>query len=136
VHTGVDKDVIDGVCFAETMSETSNPFWGVYLCEQLGLEPSWMQVNGLGGASTIGGVARAAAAIRDGLCETVLVLSADAQSSWPPTEQGAQRFEFQYPVGLNGPPGVSGSSPSGIGTSTTCATRHSRSWPSPSGGTP
>ena len=108
VHTGVDKDVIDGVCFAETMSETSNPFWGVYLCEQLGLEPSWMQVNGLGGASTIGGVARAAAAIRDGLCETVLVLSADAQSSWPPTEQGAQRFEFQYPVGLNGPPGVFG----------------------------
>ena len=107
-HTGVDKSEIDGICVAETMSETSNPFWAVYLCEHLGLTPTWTQINGLGGASTIGGVARAAAAIRDGLCETVLVLSSDAQSSWPPTEQGAQRFEFQYPVGLNGPVGAFG----------------------------
>jgi acetyl-CoA acetyltransferase len=107
-QSGIDKSEIDGVCFAETMSETSNPFWAVFLCEHLGLSPSWTQVNGLGGASTIGGVARAAAAIRDGLCETVLVLSADAQSSWPPTEQGGQRFEFQYPVGLGGPVGVFG----------------------------
>lgn len=105
---GLEKTAIDGVCFAETMSETSNPFWAVYLCEHLGLSPSWTQVNGLGGASTIAGVARAAAAIRDGLCSTVLVLSSDAQSSWPPTEQGGQRYEFQYPVGLNGPVGAFG----------------------------
>lgn len=107
-RTGIGKPAIDGVCFAETMSETSNPFWAIYLCEHLGLSPAWTQLNGLGGASTVGGVARAASAIRDGLCETVLVLSADAQSSWPPTEQGGQRFEFQYPVGLNGPVGVFG----------------------------
>jgi acetyl-CoA acetyltransferase len=108
LSTGLDKSEIDGVCFAETMSETSNPFWAVYLCEHLGLEPTWTQVNGLGGASAIAGVVRAASAIRDGLCDTVLVLAADAQSSWPPTEQGGQRFEFQYPVGLNGPVGVFG----------------------------
>ena len=107
-QSGVDKSEIDGICVSETMSETSNPFWAVYLCEHLGLEPSWTQVNGLGGASMIAGVARAAAAIRDGLCETVLVLSSDAQSSWLPTEQGGQRFEFQYPVGLNGPVGAFG----------------------------
>jgi acetyl-CoA acetyltransferase len=107
-HTGIAKQAIDGVCVSETMSETSNPFWAVYLCEHLGLSPTWTQVNGLGGASMIGGIARAAAAIRDGLCTTVLVLSSDAQSSWPPTEQGAQRFEFQYPVGLNGPVGAFG----------------------------
>jgi acetyl-CoA acetyltransferase len=90
------------------MSETSNPFWGVYMCEMLGLSPTWMQVNGLGGASSIGGIARAAAAIRDGLCETVLVVAADAQSSGETPEQGAQRHEFQYPMGLKGPVGAFG----------------------------
>ena len=69
-QTGIDKDKIDGLSIAETMSETQNPFWGVYMSEMLGLSPSWMQLNGLGGTSGIGGIARAAAAIRDGLCET------------------------------------------------------------------
>jgi len=107
-QTGIDKAKIDGLSIAETMSETANPFWGVYMCEHLGLSPTWMQVNGLGGASGIGGIARAAAAIRDGLCETVLVLASDAQSSYKPTEQGAHRHEFQYPVGLRGPVGAFG----------------------------
>lgn len=106
--TGIDKSEIDGICVSETMSETSNPFWAVYMAEMLGIESSWTQVNGLGGASTISGVARAASAIRDGLCTTVLVLASDAQSSFPPTEQGAYRWEFQYPHGLRGPVGVFG----------------------------
>lgn len=107
-QTGIDKAEIDGLAIGETMSETSNPFWGVYMCEMLGLSPTWMQVNGLGGASGIGGIARAAAAIRDGLCETVLVLLSDAQSSGRTPEQGAQRFEFMYPTGLRGPVGAFG----------------------------
>jgi acetyl-CoA acetyltransferase len=107
-QTDIDKNKIDGLSIAETMSETSNPFWGVYMCEMLGLSPSWMQLNGLGGASSIGGIARAAAAIRDGMCETVLVLASDAQSSARPTEQGAQRYEFMYPQGLRGPVGAFG----------------------------
>jgi acetyl-CoA acetyltransferase len=78
------------------------------MCEMLGIEASWMQLNGLGGASGIGGIARAASAIRDGLCEVVLVLLSDAQSSSRPTEQGAQRYEFMYPVGLRGPVGAFG----------------------------
>lgn len=106
--TGLDLDDIDGLSVGETMSETANPFWAVYVCEQLGLSPTWLQLNGLGGASTIGGVARAGAAIRDGLCQTVLVLAADAQSSSPPTEYGAHRPEFQYPTGLKGPVGSFG----------------------------
>jgi len=106
--TGLELKDIDGLAVGETMSETANPFWAVYVCEQLGLTPSWLQLNGLGGASTIGGVARAAAAIRDGLCQTVLVLAADAQSSNPPTEYGAHRPEFQYPTGLKGPVGAFG----------------------------
>jgi acetyl-CoA acetyltransferase len=78
-QTGIDKSEIDGLSLAETMSETGNPFWGVYMCEMLGLSPDWMQLNGLGGGSSIAGIARAAAAIRDGLCTTVLVIASDAQ---------------------------------------------------------
>ncbi|MDB5798998.1 MAG: thiolase [Paucimonas sp.] len=107
-QTGIDRSEIDGLAIAETMSETANPFWGMYMCEMLGLEPTWLQLNGLGGGSGIGGIARAASAIRDGLCKTVLVLASDAQSSSRPTEQGAQRLEFQYPVGLRGPVGAFG----------------------------
>ncbi len=107
-QTGIDRSEIDGLAIAETMSETANPFWGMYMCEMLGLEPTWLQLNGLGGGSGIGGIARAAAAIRDGLCKTVLVLASDAQSSGKAPEQGAQRYEFQYPVGLRGPVGAFG----------------------------
>jgi len=107
-QTGIEKSMIDGLLIGETMSETSNPFWGVYVCEHLGLSTTWTQVNGLGGASSTSGIARAASAIRDGLCETVLVLASDAQSSYSPTEQGGQRHEFQYPVGLRGPVGAFG----------------------------
>ncbi|OVZ59477.1 thiolase [Pigmentiphaga sp. NML080357] len=106
--TGLEKSEIDGIAVSETMSETSNPFWAVFLAEHLGLQTQWTQVNGLGGASTIAGIARAAAAIRDGQCRTVLVIASDAQSSYPPAEQGGQRWEFQYPVGLRGPTGVFG----------------------------
>lgn len=107
-QTGIDKSEIDGIAVSETMSETSNPFWAVFLAEHLGLQTNWTQVNGLGGASTIAGIARAAAAIRDGQARTVLVIASDAQSSYPATEQGGQRWEWQYPVGLRGPTGVFG----------------------------
>ena len=107
-RSGVDKSEIDGISIGETMSETSNPFWAVYMTEMLGLVPTWTQLNGLGGASGIGGVARAAAAIRDGLCSMVAIIASDAQSSNPPTEQGAYRHEFQYPHGLHGPVGAFG----------------------------
>lgn len=107
-QTGVDPKKIDGLSIAEAMSETANPFWGVYMSEMLGISPSWMQVNGLGGTSGIGGIARAAAAIRDGLCETVFVVASDAQSSGRIPEQGAWRYEFLYPIGLRGPVGAFG----------------------------
>jgi acetyl-CoA acetyltransferase len=106
-RTGLDKSEIDGVCVTETLSQTENSFWPQYVCEMLGLSPTWLEVVALGGASPIGGVARAALAIRAGLCRTALVIAADAQPSRPP-EQGAQRFEFLYPTGLHGPVGAFG----------------------------
>lgn len=108
LQTGIEPSDIDGVAIADSISETGNPFWGVYVCEHLGLSPSWLQTNGLGGASMVGGIARAASAIRDGLCETVLVLATDAQSSGSASEYGAHRPEFQYPMGLMGPVGAFG----------------------------
>ncbi len=107
--TGLVPGDIDGLAVSETMSETHNPFYSVYMAEMLGITPRWNQVTGLGGCSAIANVARAASAIREGYCETVLVLAADAQSSMRGTaEQGAQRHEFQYPTGLKGPVGVFG----------------------------
>jgi acetyl-CoA acetyltransferase len=105
---GIDRSEIDGFAVSETMSETGNPFWAQYMADVLGLSPTWLELMGLGGVSSIGGVARAAMAIRSGMCKTVLVLAADAQSSGRTPEQGAQRHEFQYPTGLRGPVGAFG----------------------------
>jgi acetyl-CoA acetyltransferase len=62
--TGVGKTEIDGICVSETMSETANPFWAVFMAEMLGIVPTWTQINGLGGASTIAGIARASSNTR------------------------------------------------------------------------
>lgn len=107
-RTGINKSEIDGVAVTNCMSEAENPFYAQYMCEMLGLSPTWLELVGLGGVSNVGAAARAAAAIRSGFCKTVLVVSADAQSSGRTPEQGAQRFEFQYPIGLRGPVGVFG----------------------------
>lgn len=107
-QTGIDKDAIDGLAVAESMSDTANPFWPAYMADMLGLAPEWLESLGLGGVSSIGGVARAVAAIQAGLCTTAVVLSSDVQSSVNQSEQGGQRHEFQYPTGLRGPVGVFG----------------------------
>lgn len=107
-QTNVDKSEIDGLLVSETMSESANPFWAQYMADVLGISPTWLELLGLGGVSSIGGVARAAMAIRSKACSIALVLAADAQSSGQTPEQGAQRFEFQYPTGLRGPVGAFG----------------------------
>jgi len=108
IQTKVDKSEIDGLSVSETMSESANPFWAQYMADVLGIAPSWLELMGLGGVSSIGGVARAAMAIRGGTCSIALVLASDAQSSGATPEQGAQRHEFQYPTGLRGPVGAFG----------------------------
>lgn len=108
IRTKVDKSEIDGLSVSETMSESANPFWAQYMADVLGIAPSWLELMGLGGVSSIGGVARAAMAIRSGMCSIALVLASDAQSSGAMPEQGAQRHEFQYPTGLRGPVGAFG----------------------------
>ncbi len=106
--TGVDKSLIDGVSLSTALSELPNPFYPVYMCEALGLVPSWLNAGGIGGCSATGGVARAASAIRDGMCRIAVVISADAPSTSWRASYGAYRGEFQDPVGVQGPPATFG----------------------------
>lgn len=106
--TGIEKDRIDGMAVVDPLSEAPNPFFAVYMSEALGLSPTWLNLGGTGGCSATGGIARAASAIRDGMCEVALVLAADAPSTSWRANYGAYRGEFQDPVGVQGPPATFG----------------------------
>ncbi len=106
--TGLEKAIVDGLSVTVPLSECANPFFAVYMTEALGLSPSWLNYGGIGGCSATGGVARAAAAIRDGQAEVAVVLSADAPSTNWAANYGAWRGEFQDPVGIMGPPAAFG----------------------------
>lgn len=106
--TGIEKDMIDGMAVTAPLSECPNPFFAVYMAEALGVTPTWLNYGGTGGCSATGGIARAASAIRDGHCEMVVVLSADAPSTSWRADYGAYRSEFQDPIGVQGPPATFG----------------------------
>jgi acetyl-CoA acetyltransferase len=95
---------VDGLSVTLAISEAGNPFFAVFVTEALGFEPTWLTAGAIGGCSALGGVARAASAIRDGQCRIAMVLSADAPSTRFPVEYGAHRPEFADPVGLQSPP--------------------------------
>jgi len=107
-HAGVAKSDIDGMAVSCSFSDAGNPFYSPVMSGYLGLELDWCQTSDLGGGSATGNVARAAAAIRAGLCETVVVLAADAQSTLNRGAIAAFRSEFQYATGIMGPPGYFG----------------------------
>ena len=67
---------------------------------------SWSSLSDLGGASAVGNVARAAAAIHAGLCQTVFCLAADAPTTQDRSNQTGYRPEFGDRFGYNGPPVV------------------------------
>lgn len=106
--TKLGPEDIDGVTFTVPLSECSNPFWSGYATEYLGVSPRWLQTSDLGGASAIGNVARAAMAIKSGLCETAMILGVDAPSTQWRAYYGSYRNEFWDPVGIQGPPGAFG----------------------------
>jgi len=105
---GLEKHEIDGLAVTSCFSDAGNPFYSPILSAYLGLQLDWCQTTDLGGAGASGSVVRAAMAIRAGLCHTVLVLSADAQSTTNRGDIQGFRGEFQYPVGIMGPPGYFG----------------------------
>jgi acetyl-CoA acetyltransferase len=107
-RTGIDRESIDGFVLTMSQSEAGNPMWSNVVAEALGLSPSWMQVTDLGGATAVGNVARAAAAIHAGACQAVLCLCADAPSTSNVSRQSGYRPEFYDPMGYSGPPVVFG----------------------------
>jgi acetyl-CoA acetyltransferase len=100
---GLAASDIDGVATTMALSEASNTFWSNALVDALGLSPRWLQVTDLGGCSPLANVARAAAAILTGQCETVLCLAVDAPSLGNRMHQGGYKAEFAEPTGYAGP---------------------------------
>ncbi len=107
-HAGIEKREVDGLAVNASLTGAGEPFWSNRICDALGLTPRWLQTTDLGGASAVGGVARAAAMIRDGWCTTALVLGADAPSTAWGARYGSYRPEFEQPYGVQGPPGLFG----------------------------
>lgn len=106
--TGLGPPDIDGAAFTVPLSEAGNPFWSNYAVDYLGISARWLQTSDIGGASAVGNVARAALAIQNGWCETVMLLCADAPSTRFRADYGCYRNEFWDPVGIQGPPGAFG----------------------------
>jgi len=106
--TGLDNGAIDGLVVCASTTEAGNPFWSAYFADALGLELDFCQGMDLGGASFIAGVARAALAVRAGLCRRVVVIAADAPSTTNRSDPRGYRPEWQDTVGLTGPPGAFG----------------------------
>jgi acetyl-CoA acetyltransferase len=106
--TGLAPKDIDGLMVGKSLSEAPNTFYSNFMADYLGLTPRWSQVSDLGGASAAGNVARAALALQAGLCETVMLLAADAPSTVNRSDYGCYRGEFWHPVGIQGPPGAFG----------------------------
>ncbi len=105
---GLERDEIDGVIFTPSQTGASTAFWQQSSLDFLGLEPDFADTTDLGGCSAVGGVARAAAAIDAGLCETVLLIHADAPSTEDRLVMRSYQREFTDPHGLFGPPGAFG----------------------------
>ena len=80
-QTGIERSEIDGLASTLANAEASNPFWTSMLTETLGLCTAWSQATDIGGCSVSGNIARAAAAIHAGFCDTVLCIAADAPST-------------------------------------------------------
>jgi len=101
--TGLGPADIDGLALNVAMSEGAHPFWSNVMADALGLQPTWLQLTDLGGATTSGNVARAAMAIACGQAETVLCLAADASTTQNMAQQTGLKSEFSDPLGYAGP---------------------------------
>lgn len=98
---GIERDRIDGLAATPANSEAYNPFWTSMLADALGLSVRWSQVSDIGGASIIGNILRASAAVHAGLCEMVLCIAADAPSTRFVARQSGFRAEFCDPFGYS-----------------------------------
>src|SRR5580692_8080636 len=74
---GLHRKDIDGVVFTRSGYWQSKPVFPSTFCEHLGISPAWMELAPHGGAAMASAIWRASGAIRSGLANVVLVMSAD-----------------------------------------------------------
>jgi len=106
--SGFDKNEIDGLIVAPTLTGARTSFWAQCMAEFLGLELAFTDMTDLGGCSPAGAVARAAAAIDAGLCSTVLLINSDTPSTHYEYANYAFHEEWADPYGLMSAPGAFG----------------------------
>jgi len=108
--TGFDKAEIDALVLSGlTGTGGSSQFWSQSMCDMLGLEVGFCEEVHTGGCSSIGTIARAAAAIDAGLCEVALCLFADTHvREHNGRNERSYRRDWTEPYGLLGPPGAFG----------------------------
>lgn len=101
---GIDKSEVDGLMvsgypYAERQA--------VLVAEYMGLQPSYVDSTNTGGSGFLAAVERAGAAIRAGLCNSVLICYGSTQYSGKTRSLGGRPPEFSYqyevPYGLNIP---------------------------------
>lgn len=107
-RTGLELHEIDGLSVSTALSEGTNPFFAAYMCEALGISPTWLNLSGTGGCSAISAVMRSISAVNEGHCRVAVVLSTDAPSTVYRADFGAQRPEFQEPQAAARPPAAFG----------------------------
>ncbi|HMN81659.1 MAG TPA: thiolase [Burkholderiaceae bacterium] len=99
---GLQPGNIDGIATAGETPES--------IAHYLGIEPTWIDATGVGGCSFMMHVRHAAAAIRDGLCRTVLITHGEsgrsriAAAGFPHPSPGSLGHQFETPFGTVGPP--------------------------------
>ena len=106
--TGVEKGAIDGLILSSAMSGAGSVFWSQLVADALGLGLNFCQTVDIGGCSPLGALARATMAIDAGLCENVLCLYADTQSSADHRPTRPFRVEWTSALGYLGPPAAFG----------------------------
>jgi acetyl-CoA acetyltransferase len=98
---GLTKDDVDGVATVGTPGP-------VQVAHALGITPAWLDGTSVGGTSFLFHVRHAVAAIRSGLCHTVLVTHGESGRSrvgMPPRAFGRDSLlgQFELPYGTMGP---------------------------------
>ncbi len=101
--TGLSHRDIDGVAVNFPTAEAGNTFYTNMLVDALGLQPRWLQLTDIGGCVPLGNLARAAAALTTGMCDTVMCIQTDV-SGGTHRRLGGFRAEFMDAAGFQGPP--------------------------------
>lgn len=108
-RTSLDKEEIDGLVVAGlSLTGAGTEFWVQVTADQLGLEVDFAEEVHIGGCSSIGCVARTAAALDAGLCTVALLLFSSTAVRESNLRDRSFRNEWIVPYGLMGPPGAFG----------------------------